>query len=165
MLCLSCLCSPAFPDFQLVRTPGLGAALLSDELCSFRLKKNPDNKHKKNPHQPVPCIYIQLCYSWNLGYPHSPGEYLPPISWQSSMARGSSLAKRYFRGLHFKDCFFFSYATHFQPRSLKYFRNSAPVWVQGELVAKDAQGHEQVTEELGPISKSIQKSWYISTKY
>lgn len=107
MLCLSCLCSPAFPDFQLVRTPGLGAALLSDELCSFRLKKNPDNKHKKNPHQPVPCIYIQLCYSWNLGYPHSPGEYLPPISWQSSMARGSSLAKTYFRGLHFKDCFFF----------------------------------------------------------
>lgn len=53
----------------LIWAPGLGAAVLPDELCSFRLKKE----------IPVPCIYIQLCYSRNLGCPHSPGYYQPPI--------------------------------------------------------------------------------------
>lgn len=41
-----------------------------------------------------------------------------------------------------------------QPRSFQLFRNSSPIRVQGELVARDAEGHKHVTKELGLFPKA-----------
>lgn len=89
------------PSFQLIWAPGLGAALLPDELCSFRLKKKKPPNQTLFLHLHTIMLFLKSrlsSFSWRLS-----------ATYQMTILHGqaSSLAKSDFTGLYFKDIFFF----------------------------------------------------------